>query len=201
MATGKKTINQAHGLTSDELADVQLSQIAGEEMNTASGSGDKQYKFPPHEKHLIHAQIQSGGFNPSTGEPTGSKYVQKFDPKEFERMQREQAFAGLNVTVLHDPTGEAEDSEALDYLAPMIVSQPFAGTILTEDLNQQDEKKLKKIAEEAFGKDEVKGLKKADIIAKIEEQIGFAEPEVQETLMNQWNNRFAAQEFRVPVRK
>jgi hypothetical protein len=143
MATTER--KQAHGLTGAEMRELQAQQIAEEAPKMVKGSKDKKHFFPAAEKHLVHVRLQTGGFNAETGQPNSTPRVQTFDAKEFVRMEKENAFAGMKVEILHDPTGEAEPVEPTDYLQAQVVSQPGAGTPLTETLEDYQKKSVKEL--------------------------------------------------------
>ena len=138
MSTTKDTRKLAHGLTETELEQLRLDQIDG---TVKMAKTKKGYSFPAHEAHLVHAEIHRPDFDPQTGEDKGSKFVQKFYPNEFKRMQGEQAFAGLKVTVVHSPD-KMEDVEPFDHLKPQMIGGKEAGTPTDPNAPKADWKKL-----------------------------------------------------------
>jgi hypothetical protein len=182
MAETKTKIPQAHGMSPEEMAELQANQNAG---NVATMKKNKKsgHVINAHEKHLVHAKIQSGGFDPNTGEPSSKPFVQKFDPKEFVNMTKTQAFAGMKVEVLHNGgEDEVEDVEPTDYLKPQVVSQPGAGTPLTEatdDLGKLSVAKLTAKYKELYPESTHADIPadKKGLIAAIEERTLFISEE------------------------
>jgi hypothetical protein len=177
----KTKVPQAHNLSPEAMQDLQIQQQYGEGLKTVKGKGKLKsgnaYTFPDVEKHLVHAEIFSGGFNPQTGEALSEPYVQKFEAREFERMTKEQAFAGMKVTILHGGSKDGvEEVDPADYLKPQIVSQPGAGLPLTlkaEDLNKLSIDELKAYHKDSHDPSVATPTTKKELVADLTERFAF----------------------------
>lgn len=89
------------------------------------------YEIKKCEAHLIHVSLENKRFNPETGERESKPYRQCFYVDDFERMSAvvktdkasmkvpENAFAGLELIILHDPrrTAATKEVKPVDYAA------------------------------------------------------------------------------------
>lgn len=98
---------QAHRLNHQELRDLQYAQM-NDEAETIKGNKNSDFDIPAVEKHLIHANIELKSFNSATGEKTSVARLQSFYPKDFERMEKEGAFKGYSVEIVHQPSDKVE---------------------------------------------------------------------------------------------
>jgi len=151
----------------------------------AGGNKNKKYKILKHEAHLVHAKISIPQFDPNTGEDQSQTQVQKFYPQEFAKMQKEQAFAGKKVEILHDG-GDAsdldiEDQTGSEFLTPQIVSQPGAGLDLTKDYSQLTAAELKKVWGEFYpdANTNPAPATKKELLGGIQDRIAFLQDEKQ----------------------
>lgn len=78
------------------------------------GNKDSSYLFPQVEKHLVHARIQNGGFDATTGKRTSTAYEQKFTVAEFNQAEKSRSFSGRDVIILHDPEYVGESDKDSD---------------------------------------------------------------------------------------
>lgn len=131
MAEKSKAVLQAHGLNQDELEALQVKQAQGEAGEKIKGNKSSDYELNATDAHLVHALLKTPNFDPITGVDRGQEVVQTFYPNEFMKMEKEQAFAGQKVTILHDPSAEAQDQGSHDHLKAQVMSEPGAGTPLT----------------------------------------------------------------------
>lgn len=181
MATTQRKI-QAHNLTTEELQDIQYKQNQNEGLPMVKTKDG--YKFPKAEKHLVHAEITSGGFNPITGEALGSPRVQTFYPREYQDAKNANTFAGQSVKILHDGGADVEDVEPTDFLTPQIVSTPGAGTPLTisaDEILSANAATLKEYHKKFFPDmaDNERPTTKKDLQAALEERRAFLATEAE----------------------
>jgi len=178
------------------MEELRLQQISGEALPMAKGNGQdaKGYKIPAHERHLVHARIWVPSFNPQTGEDQAARTVQTYDPKDFERMKNEQAFAGMKVEILHDGgDAEVEGVDPEDALTPQVVSQPGAGLDLTRDYSKESAASLKEVYKQFFPTEQNVPTKKEDLLEASTSRVGFLKDEAQrQELESIEQNRLAA---------
>jgi hypothetical protein len=203
MATAQKKRPQAHNLSPDDMESLQVDQMAGD-VKSVKVKGKRfdgsSYTIPSHEKHLVHAEIFNAGYNSQTGEPLGTSFVQTFYPAEFERMKKQQAFAGAKVAILHDGNADnVEDIEPTDYLTPQVVSSPGAGIPLT--ISKDDLKGMKVSELQGFwnelnpGSEESAPNNKGELIEGLTSRLAFLnDPGNAETMQAIENNRRKAAE-------
>jgi hypothetical protein len=182
----------AHGQTEESLQDLRLAQIAGD-VPRKKGNKNKEYTFPAHDAHLVHAEISTPSFNQQTGADESAKQIQVFGAQEFDQMERQQAFAGLKVTILHNPKdGDAEDVEPQDQLIPKVVSTPGAGIRTDMPLEKQNVEQLTRVHNDLFPGREAPKNKK-ELVANIQERLDFqADEERQKQLAAQSANQQGA---------
>lgn len=94
---------QAHGITHGAMKQLQEDQIAEIAPDTISGNVDSKYELPAIEKHLIHAEIEAPEFDQRSGAKLSTPRIQKYSAKEFDDHEKNNGFAGLKVTILHNP--------------------------------------------------------------------------------------------------
>lgn len=190
MAEAIKKI-QAHNLTLEEMQSLHYKQIQGEQIEVVVAPNG--FALAKHEQHLIHAQLQVNGFNPISGEATSKPYVQKFDKKEFEQMQKAQAFAGMKVEVLHDGSlietpvvatlTSAKTTAQGQTAAEVVDAKVKSGEIVLDDLSKNTVEELKQVLKSLYPT-ELQGevhipTKKAELIEAIEERKAFLDEENQ----------------------
>lgn len=83
-------------------------QTSNAERNMIPANKNSNHQISEDEKHLIHAQLRMVGRDQATGEYLHKPYVQTFYPNEFGLMDKEKAFRGLEVEIIHDPRSEAQ---------------------------------------------------------------------------------------------
>lgn len=194
----QKKVSQSHNLSAEQMQDLKDQQNAETALPTVNGKGEvKGHKILAHEKHLVHAKITVPQFNPNTGEDESQSHIQKFDVKEFERMKREQAFAGRKVVILHDGgEPDVEGAEATDSLKPQIVSQPGAGLDLTKDYSKATASELKEAYKQFFPGDEAPPTTKAELLEAIQSRVAFLDAEQREKYQQIEENRLNAADNR-----
>jgi hypothetical protein len=169
----------AHGLTEQGLSDLKNSQQNDDVkmMKSTNKKNGSSLEIPAHETHLVHAEIHTPQFNATTGVDEGTKFVQKFYPDEFKRIEQTNGFAGKKVTVLHDPEGDANDVSPVDHMAPQIMSEPGAGTPLDPNAggkawSDMDVKDLQASRDHLFGTTDSAEIKsKEALVSDIEEKL------------------------------
>lgn len=92
----------AHGMTAQQVFDLQQKQIFGEELETIQANKSSKHKVNAHEAHLTHAIIENTEFDSKSGERKSKPSLQKFYPNDFSKMVEEKAFQGYEVNVIHD---------------------------------------------------------------------------------------------------
>lgn len=197
-------LRQAHGLSQEEMLDLQVEQQQAEnstvkeikkKVKVAYAQGESrtaEYSFPAHEKHLVHVELEIPGFDPATGARTSIPWTQKFYPNEYKAMEKTNAFAGHKVTILHDPSNEVEGVEPEDSFEPKIVSNPGAGISLIERLDKKKVAELQGIYKE-FRPNEVPPADKKALVEEIEKHITFMNDEkLTDELRATYENRLKA---------
>lgn len=169
---------QSHGLNQEELEALQVKQAQGEAGVKIKGNKSSDYELNATDAHLVHVSLKTPNFDPISGVDRGQETVQTFYPNEFMKMEKEQAFAGQKVTILHDPSAEAEDQGSHDHLKAQVMSQPGAGTSLTEPVTG-GLADLKKTYADLFPGSKVP-TKKADLEQAIAMRIPFAGDEAKQ---------------------
>lgn len=102
---------QRPSLKLEDLQQQQLNASAGGEsdITTQPGSGDKTYKVPAHESHLLHVKLISLVNNPATKKYDEKSTVVQLSAPEFERMEKNETFKQYDkIELLHDPRPKAE---------------------------------------------------------------------------------------------
>lgn len=99
----KKKI-QSHNLTHQQHNDLQYAQMSGE-VEMVDANKNSEYQIPVHEQHLVHAVIETKSFDSNTGVKTSVPITQVFYPAEFLQMEKENAFVGKDVEIVHKPEG------------------------------------------------------------------------------------------------
>lgn len=178
------------------MEELRLQQISGEALPVAKGNGPdaKGAKIPAHERHLVHARIWVPSFNPQTGEDLAAKTVQTYEPADFERMKKEQAFAGMKVEIIHDGgDAEVEGVEPKDSLTPQVVSQPGAGLDLTKDYSKATKAELEAAWKEFYPTEQNVPTTKEALLEGITARVGFLNDEKRrQELEKTERNRLAA---------
>ena len=110
-SNSKGHLHQAHGLTVDEMKQIQLKQSSGT-VEMIPANQNPKYLIAKHESHLMHFSTERPFFD-STGKRLSKPQFHMLTVKEFERMSNsvkkkgdtvnpENAFSGLKVTIYHD---------------------------------------------------------------------------------------------------
>jgi len=102
---------QRQKLDLEELKQQQLNVSAGGESDlaTQAGNGDKSYKFPTAEAHLLHVKLITKVNNPLTKKYDEKSTIVQLSAPEFERMEKNETFKQYDeVELLHDPRPKAE---------------------------------------------------------------------------------------------
>jgi hypothetical protein len=157
---------QAHGLTQEQMVDLQYKQMHNEveyvPANNAEEIKDKYFKefeghqIPEHEKHIYHVVSETRFFNQQSGEKTSTPVVNTFTKEAFEFHKKHNGFAGQTVHLLHNPElNNIKAKEEKKQADP----DPDDGDL--DDLTVVD---LKAKYLELSGKDAPKGIKKDDLI-------------------------------------
>lgn len=170
-ATTKDTRKLAHGQTETELEKLRLDQMDG---NRKTFKNKKGFELPANEKHLVHVSQKVPRFDPQTGEDQATAVTQVYYPQEFDRMVKEQAFAGMKVEILHQPGNtDFVDIDENAHIKPQVMSGAAAGMPLEPEAQKEwlSKKKLadlQAIREELMKDgDSEKLTKKADVINDI----------------------------------
>ncbi|RSK29856.1 hypothetical protein [Hymenobacter metallilatus] len=96
-----------------DLKTLQSQQLNGEDIEQAKGNQDDSYEFPAHEADRVHVKLTSKVNDPVKKEYTVVDKVVKLVPAQYERMERNNAFAEYDSqTILHDPRPQAAKKEA-----------------------------------------------------------------------------------------
>lgn len=101
---------QRQPLDLDDLQQKQLDASAGAEsdIETQAGNGDKTYKLPTHEAHLLHVKLTRRVNNALTKKYDDQSNIVQFSATEFERMEKNGTFDEYDETqLLHDPRPRA----------------------------------------------------------------------------------------------
>lgn len=163
---------QAHGMTEDQMVDLQYAQNNNEvefvTANNADDIKDKHFKqfedwqIPVHEQHVYHVATEQRLFNQATGEKLSEPVVKTFTKEAFEFQKKNHGFVGQDVLILHNPTlanneskkkvdgDEDEDDDAADLSGETVAT-------------------LKEKYKEITGEDAPAGIKKADLIQLIKD--------------------------------
>lgn len=102
---------QRQPLDLEDLKQQQLNASAGGESDlaTQAGNGDKAYKLPTAEAHLLHVKLITKVNNPLTKKYDEKSTVVQLSAPEFERMEKNETFKQYDeVELLHDPRPKAE---------------------------------------------------------------------------------------------
>jgi flagellar motor switch protein FliM len=102
---------QRQALDLEELKQQQLNASAGgeSEVTMQAGNGDKTYKLPVHEAHLLHVKLIQKVNNPITKKYDEKSTTVQLSAQEFERMEKNETFKQYDeVELLHDPRPKAE---------------------------------------------------------------------------------------------
>lgn len=95
----------------EQLNDIAIKLVDIDEEIEKSSSKNSEYEVPKGTENHIHLSIVRGNrFSAKTGKEVNPPYVQIFSRSEFEVFK--QSFKNLGytiVSVLHDPTGEANN--------------------------------------------------------------------------------------------
>lgn len=70
------------------------------------GNLDAEYEFPVIEKNFVHVrQVERGNFNMDTGEKMTTPKVQKYSPREYQRMvsNPHSVLGNMEIVMLHKP--------------------------------------------------------------------------------------------------
>lgn len=152
MQTNKRL--QSHKMSHQELKNLQLDQMS-DVNETVTANKDSKFEIPVNEQHLVHVEIETPNYNQLTGQKTSVPFVQSFYPIEFARMEKDGAFAGKDVKVIHEPTAEkkvivpAEDKSNLGEGADIIkngeevkkaIKESGAGSNVVQLPKQEDNK-------------------------------------------------------------
>ncbi|MET4106033.1 hypothetical protein [Hymenobacter sp. UYP22] len=96
-----------------DLRELQAKQLNGEEIEQATGNQDSSYSFAAHEADRIHLKLTSKDNDPVKKEYVERSKIVKLVPTQYERMERNNAFAEYDSqTILHDPRPAAAKKEA-----------------------------------------------------------------------------------------
>ncbi|RSK50098.1 hypothetical protein [Hymenobacter rigui] len=96
-----------------DLRELQAKQLNGEEIEQAKGNQDSSYEFPAHEADRVHLKLTKKVNDPVKKEYSDVDKVVKLVPAQYERMERNNAFAEYDSqTILHDPRPAAAKKEA-----------------------------------------------------------------------------------------
>jgi hypothetical protein len=194
------------------MADLQIEQQQGPDSQVKTKKGGKMqsgnaYEFPEHEEHLVHVELETPEFDRVSGRKTSIPRVQTFYADEFDRMERQGAFGGMNVEILHAPSGKissarkkeiSEKNAAVDDLTvptpvtpepPKIVSDPGAGTLLVDVLEAKTEAQLREVHTALYPEVDNSSLSKEDLKADITDRVGEYGKESNVTLKAQYDNQ------------
>lgn len=64
--------------------------------------------------HLIHVRIEARQFDVSTGKKTSVPIIQSFYPNEFETMDKQGAFNGKDVEIVHEPAAKERSAKVIE---------------------------------------------------------------------------------------
>jgi hypothetical protein len=119
-----------------------------------------------------------------TGARLSAPRVQIFYPKEFQQMEKDNAFAGMKVTVLHDG-GETVPEDQLDLnLTPQSGNISEVKSEPTKPLEDMSHEEIVKEYRRYYNEDPTPDMSDEEIKALIEERIDFIESEKQEAQAN-----------------
>jgi len=189
---------QSHGLNQEQLQELGVKQAqGGGELKKVAASNEKEYEVFEHEKHLVHARLTISQYDRVTGANQSQEQVQKFTPQEFDRMTKEQAFAGHKVMVLHDPAKKgqpkAKDTEPLQHLKPQIVGGAGSGLPLDKPLEDLSLEDLQTAYREFKGADVTVPTDKTELVDEIKRHHAWLRDEAkQEELKGQSDRRLEA---------
>ena len=94
---------QAHNLTGDQIEQRRLDKIAGIPQPKLRGNKENSYVFDAVNAHLVHVNIRVDGYSSTDGKQLHKDEPQMFYPDIFRSMEKNRAFQGRKVTILHDP--------------------------------------------------------------------------------------------------
>lgn len=92
---------QAHGLTAEDLNQIQYRQTQGEVMATAGENNP--HGIPEHERHLVHVKIELVEYDRQTGQKTSTPRTQSFTEAEFKQVKDSGILDGYSVEILSSP--------------------------------------------------------------------------------------------------
>jgi len=90
-------------MSHEQIEDLKQDQMSGVN-ETVTANKDSEYQIPKNEEHLVHVEIETPNYNQVTGEKTSVPFVQSFYPFEFAKMEKDGAFAGKDVKIIHQPS-------------------------------------------------------------------------------------------------
>lgn len=102
---------QAHGLTADQLVDLQQDQIAESASETSANTAKKE-TIKEADAELYHVKLQIPGFSQTTGKPLHAPFIQQYTEREFLQMKANNGFAGYEVEIIHAPAGATAHKDA-----------------------------------------------------------------------------------------
>lgn len=98
---------------------LQQQQMAGT-AKTTKGNQASDYQFPEVEKNLVHLRLTHRVHNPAKQDYESHSKVLQLEPRDFEAMEREDAFKGYySSEILHDPR-KATEIKAASEVTPLV---------------------------------------------------------------------------------
>lgn len=206
--SNSQKLRQSHGLDQEQMADIQINQQQSadvSEIKMVKASKKRQdgtaYELPEHEKHLVHVELETPSYDRLTGQKLSRPRTQTFYQQEFDAMEREGAFDGMTVEILHSPAGWKRAKEVKKNLEaqaegappiPKVVSEPGAGTPLLDILAAKTEKQLREVHKSLYPEVDNSQLSKEDLQADIRDRVGDWGKEADVTLRETYNNQLKA---------
>lgn len=166
------------------MEDLKIAQNEGtvKAVNTNKPTND--YKIPENERHLLHAQLETPSFSPVTGERTSKPFVQSFYPEEFDKMEAEKHFAGMQVEILHDPRS---DKKATADKVEAMATSGFVDMSLEKPLDQMNKAELQKKYASMYQEEPDASMTVAQLRDAITEKIEFIRGEEAALHVNEAN--------------
>lgn len=160
--------HQSYGLTQNDMKRIKEQQMLGK-VETMSGNKVTRYKLPVYEKDLIHFTTEKVTYKQDTDIKTSKPRFHVKSVADFEKMSKtvkgkddkvnpENAFAGLRVVILHDPRkGAVKEEKAKE---------------LSEDelMNEMNEGAIRQLYVAEFGEEAMPTDTKAQMIELIREK-------------------------------
>lgn len=132
----KKKRPQSHGMSHEQINELQQDQLSGD-VSVSEANKDSSVKIPDHERHLVHARIETKTFDAATGEKLSTPFIQTFYPNEFAQMETDSAFIGKSVEIIHEP----ESLKKLEQTTKSTLDDPDSSKTKKEAVKKETAKK------------------------------------------------------------